>query len=162
LAIPVGRFRLGSRFETILIRLREDFDFAGNITANEVETWAKQDGHRPALTFDIQNPAGRVLTVFMQDMPDGGFVISFTDVTQERQSARAMSEAKETLEQRVLERTLELEDALAEAERANASKSRFVSGQAVRVGLGWRTANRSAARHIAKGSQCAGQRGNTP
>ncbi|MBO9441573.1 PAS-domain containing protein [Phaeobacter italicus] len=127
LAIPVGRFRLGSRFETILIRLREDFDFAGNITANEVETWAKQDGHRPALTFDIQNSAGRVLTVFMQDMPDGGFVISFTDVTQERQSARAMSEAKETLEQRVLERTLELEDALAEAERANASKSRFVA-----------------------------------
>ena len=65
--------------------------------------------------------------VFAQQMPDRGFVISFTDVSAEREAVRAISQVNETLEQRVAERTLELEDALAEAERANASKSRFVA-----------------------------------
>ena len=60
-------------------------------------------------------------------MPDRGFVISFTDVTAERDAARALSEANETLEARVASRTLELEDALAAAERANASRTRFVA-----------------------------------
>jgi two-component system, sensor histidine kinase len=46
-------------------------------------------------------------------MPDGGFVISFTDVTAERAALVALSRANETLEARVMERTLELEDALA-------------------------------------------------
>jgi CheY-like chemotaxis protein/anti-sigma regulatory factor (Ser/Thr protein kinase) len=60
-------------------------------------------------------------------MPDGGFVVSFTDVTSERAAIEALSRANETLEARVLERTLELEDALGHAERANASRSRFVA-----------------------------------
>ncbi|MDZ7907606.1 MAG: response regulator [Gemmobacter sp.] len=60
-------------------------------------------------------------------MPDGGFVLSFTDVTAERAALEALSRANETLEARVMGRTLELEDALADAERANASRSRFVA-----------------------------------
>ncbi|UWR51745.1 PAS-domain containing protein [Phaeobacter inhibens] len=143
LSIPIGRFRIGSRFERIFERLRETFTFAQVDIADQVTDWARPrtelavgsaseqttaDQHaRAPLSFDIQQGATRVLTVFMQDMPDGGFVISFTDVTAERQAARAMSEARDTLEQRVLERTLELEDALQAAERANASKSRFVA-----------------------------------
>jgi signal transduction histidine kinase len=39
----------------------------------------------------------------------------------------ALHRANETLEARVRARTLELEDALADAERANASRSRFVA-----------------------------------
>ncbi|UTS81154.1 hybrid sensor histidine kinase/response regulator [Phaeobacter piscinae] len=143
LSIPIGRFRIGSRFEGIFERLRETFTFAQADIADQVADWARprtalgdssasaktaaDQRARAPLSFDIQQGATRVLTVFMQDMPDGGFVISFTDVTAERQAARAMSEARDTLEQRVLERTLELEDALQAAERANASKSRFVA-----------------------------------
>lgn len=68
-----------------------------------------------------------ILDVFAQGMPDRGFVFSFTDVTAERAALEALSRANETLEARVMERTLELEDALAHAERANASRSRFVA-----------------------------------
>ena len=42
-------------------------------------------------------------------------------------AARALAEANERLEARVASRTLELEDALAAAERANASRTRFVA-----------------------------------
>jgi len=68
-----------------------------------------------------------IMDVFAQAMPDGGFVMSFTDVTAERAAIEALSRANETLEARVMDRTLELEDALAHAERANASRSRFVA-----------------------------------
>ena len=127
LSIPVGRFHIGSRFATIFDRLRADYAFSGGVDAQQVGAWAVQQGKRAPLSFEIAGGNGAVLTVFMQQMPDGGFVISFTDVTAERQAIRAVTEAKETLEQRVLDRTLDLEDALAEAERANASKSRFVA-----------------------------------
>jgi CheY-like chemotaxis protein/anti-sigma regulatory factor (Ser/Thr protein kinase) len=60
-------------------------------------------------------------------MPDAGFVISFADVTAERAAIAALSRANETLEARVAERTLKLAEALADAERANASRSRFVA-----------------------------------
>ncbi|MEX0350604.1 MAG: PAS-domain containing protein [Paracoccaceae bacterium] len=127
LSIPVGQFQIGSQFSTIFDRLRDDYSFSAEASPSEVQAWASKDGKRAPLSFEIQGRGDRVLTVFMQQMPDGGFVISFTDVTSERQAIRAVTEAKDTLEQRVLDRTLELEDALSEAERANASKSRFVA-----------------------------------
>ena len=68
-----------------------------------------------------------VLDAFAQGLPDGGFVISFTDVTAERNAARVLQEMNERLEARVAERTTELAAALSAAERANASKSRFVA-----------------------------------
>ena len=60
-------------------------------------------------------------------MPDRGFVISFTDITNERAAVRALSFLNEALEARVSERTEELEAALAEAALANETKSRFVA-----------------------------------
>lgn len=127
LSIPVGRFHLGSRFGTIFGRLRDSYVFSPGVSPEQVAGWAGQKTRRAPLNFEIQGAGGRVMTVFMQQMPGGGFVISFTDVTAERSAIRAVTEAKETLERRVLERTLELQDALSEAERANASKSRFVA-----------------------------------
>ncbi|WP_374015574.1 PAS-domain containing protein [Phaeobacter sp. A36a-5a] len=143
LSIPISRFRIGSRFERIFEHLRAEFTFEQADMADQVTLWTRPKADpapdipserirsgpaiRAPLSFDVQQGMTRVLTVFMQEMPDGGFVISFTDVTAERTAARAMSEARDTLEQRVLDRTLELEDALQAAERANASKSRFVA-----------------------------------
>jgi signal transduction histidine kinase len=79
------------------------------------------------VTFELRGDPGLILDVFAQEMPDKGFLFSFTDVTAERRAVEDMARAKETLEARVVERTLDLEDALAQAERANASRSRFVA-----------------------------------
>ncbi|MFY2765142.1 NahK/ErcS family hybrid sensor histidine kinase/response regulator [Arenimonas sp. MALMAid1274] len=60
-------------------------------------------------------------------MPGGGFVATFTDVTDFRRSEAELKSVAETLEQRVAERTAELAGAKGEAERANRAKTRFLA-----------------------------------
>jgi signal transduction histidine kinase len=69
-----------------------------------------------------------------QPMPDGGYVTTYTDITEFKHNEQQLLEAKQTLEQRVSERTQALSIALqAEAaaklaaEQANATKTRFVA-----------------------------------
>ncbi len=98
---------------------------------------------------------GRVIEIRGNPMPEGGFVTSFTDVTERkrteqalRESERRLTEAKESLERRVRERTraltelneelrrevderVRIEEALRlakrEADEANQSKTRFLA-----------------------------------
>jgi Signal transduction histidine kinase len=91
---------------------------------------------------------GIVVEVRCDPMPGGGFVTTYTDVTERKLAARQLREANESLERRVRERTAELttvnaklrleiferakiEEALrqakADAEEANLSKTRFLA-----------------------------------
>ncbi|MDA3859027.1 MAG: PAS-domain containing protein [Roseovarius sp.] len=127
LSIPLSHFRVGIQFDVILRRIVSDFQIEGILTPGDIATWVASTDRRAPLRFYMRSGARKTLEVFARQMPDQGFVISFSDVTAERAAARALAHANERLEQRVLERKLELEDALADAERANASKSRFVA-----------------------------------
>ncbi len=91
---------------------------------------------------------GTVIEFRRDPMPGGGFVTTYTDITERMLAAQQLSEAKESLERRVRERTIELtavnaklrqeiferaeiEEALrqakADADEANQSKTRFLA-----------------------------------
>ncbi|KQZ67856.1 MULTISPECIES: PAS-domain containing protein [unclassified Lysobacter] len=72
-------------------------------------------------------PDGSIVEIRGNPMPGGGFVATFTDVTAFRRAEAGLIQANETLEQRVIERTTDLEIAKGEAERANDAKSRFLA-----------------------------------
>ncbi|MCK9488212.1 MAG: hybrid sensor histidine kinase/response regulator [Xanthomonadales bacterium] len=72
-------------------------------------------------------PGGIVVEIRGNPMPGGGFVATFTDVTQFRRAETELKRIAETLEQRVAERSAESERARHEAERANRAKSRFLA-----------------------------------
>ena len=69
----------------------------------------------------------RVVEIRGTPMPGGGFVATFTDVTEFRRNELELVHVAETLEQRVIERTRELEQARQDAEKANRAKSRFLA-----------------------------------
>lgn len=68
-----------------------------------------------------------VIEIRGNPMPGGGFVATFTDVTAFRHAETALKRSNETLEQRVADRTARLDQARADAERANDAKSRFLA-----------------------------------
>lgn len=93
--------------------------------------WMRQG---TAHTSERLFPNGRVIELIGNPMPGGGFVMSFTDITEFREAERALKDANEGLEQRVAARTFELSQlnqALTEAkgvaEAANQSKTRFLT-----------------------------------
>lgn len=84
--------------------------------------------------YERQNPDGRYLRIVGNPMPGGGYVTTFTDITDDKAREQALLDANESLEQRVKERTHDLEQmamaldtARAEAEGADASKTRFLA-----------------------------------
>jgi len=92
--------------------------------------------HRPSApqTHEIVTREGRVIELRLDPLPGDGFVATCNDVTTRvrtaealRESDRQLRQAAETLEQRVVERTAELEASRAEAEAANLGKTRFIA-----------------------------------
>ena len=70
---------------------------------------------------------GGAIEIRGNPMPGGGFVATFTDVTAFRRAEADLIRSNETLEQRVADRTARLDQARADAERANDAKSRFLA-----------------------------------
>ena len=77
--------------------------------------------------YERRRPDGTVLEIVANPLPEGGYVSTYTDVTERYRAAEALREANESLEHRVRERTDALQQAKAEAEAANASKTRFLA-----------------------------------
>lgn len=127
LTLARTRLRQGMHFDLLLEQVRDQFIFPNGLSAYRLADWVRRVRRRDHLQLEVSREGGQVYEIFAQELPDGGFVLSLSDITAERAAMQALSRANETLEARVMERTLELEDALQRAERANASRSRFVA-----------------------------------
>lgn len=121
--------------------LGEDIETAVGVRLRE--THGREQARREQML-----PNGTVLEVRCDPMPGGGFVMTYTDITERQLAAAQLREVNESLERRVGERTAALtavndklrqeiyerakvEEALrlakAEADRANMSKTRFLA-----------------------------------
>jgi PAS domain S-box-containing protein len=87
-----------------------------------------------AYTFQRTRKNGQVFSINGQPMAGGGFVSTYTDITEFKRTELALLDAKQELEARVEQRTRELSDALdaqrtakLQAEAANIGKTRFVA-----------------------------------
>lgn len=86
------------------------------------------------MSYERQRPDGTVVRIDGSPIPGGGYVTTFQDITAMRRTEQALKETNIYLEQRVKERTQELQvineqmlKAKSVAEQANQSKTRFLA-----------------------------------
>ncbi|WP_339806060.1 PAS domain-containing hybrid sensor histidine kinase/response regulator [uncultured Marinobacter sp.] len=86
------------------------------------------------MSYERHRPDGTVIKVEGSPIPGGGYVTTFQDITAMRRTEQALKETNIYLEQRVKERTQELQvtseqmlKAKSVAEQANQSKTRFLA-----------------------------------
>tara|TARA_R110002126_G_scaffold150368_1_gene296565 strand:- start:13635 stop:17189 length:3555 start_codon:yes stop_codon:yes gene_type:complete len=145
---PEGMVRVGRPVADI-VRLNAERGLCGPGEAEEhVEKRIAHMEKGTAHVFQRVRPDGRVIEMRGNPIPGGGFVTSFTDISEHVKAVQALAEAKQHLEDRVQERTQTISDinhellgevgrrreteqqllqAKAEAEAANASKTRFLA-----------------------------------
>lgn len=133
LGLPEAMARVGTPLGDVMLHV-----LARSTPAGELET-----RHQEALQVLTRSGGslrerlagtGAVIDVHAGPLPDGGLVVTFTDVTESVETADTLQRANETLEQRVRERTSELTKlnaelarAKAEADHANQGKTRFLA-----------------------------------
>ena len=86
------------------------------------------------VSYELQRPDGTFIRIEGAPIPGGGYVTTFQDITPMRRTEQALKETNIYLEQRVKERTQELQvineqmlKATSVAEQANHSKTRFLA-----------------------------------
>ncbi|HUO53335.1 MAG TPA: PAS domain-containing hybrid sensor histidine kinase/response regulator [Rhodoblastus sp.] len=131
--LPVNFARNGVALDDIL-RFNAERGLYGDgpideLVAARLERLTKAEPFRVVLAH-----SGKAIETRSARMPDGGLVVTYTDVTEQFAAEQALESANETLERRVRERTEELmrlndelARAKAEADRANMSKTRFLA-----------------------------------
>ncbi|MFN3263018.1 MAG: PAS-domain containing protein [Pikeienuella sp.] len=124
---PMRLVHIGAPFNALCDHIERGAAFDPGFSGRDVRAWVDAPSPRAPLSFDLRLGQDLILAVFTAETPDRGFLMSFTDATAERRAVNALSRANEDLERAVQERTLELEAAVNEAERANETKSRFVA-----------------------------------
>ncbi|QKV18366.1 NahK/ErcS family hybrid sensor histidine kinase/response regulator [Oricola thermophila] len=130
LGLPSKMGQFGFPLKSIMERLVEDGQIDEDTAISAVDNIAtfKRGWELPL------KRSGRILEIRSNPMPDGGIVITYTDITGRVEADEALQKAKESLEQRVAARTAELTKvnrelakARAQAEEANLSKTRFLA-----------------------------------
>ncbi len=80
LGVPARRLHLGASFFTLVEQLDEDMAFTRGIDRAGFAKWARTDGPRDPISFEVRRGGSETLQIFGRSMPDRGFVMSVTDV----------------------------------------------------------------------------------
>lgn len=135
LSLPLSLRRVGVPLEEILLFLAERGDMGRECAPHEIvaQRMEQLGNVRETLQERLVN-GQQILEVRTAPMPQGGFVTTYSDITERVAAAEALAQVNQTLEQRVKERTaelLEVNAALAHsklvADEANRDKTRFLA-----------------------------------
>lgn len=123
--LPEELLSVGQPIEAI-IRFNAERGYLGS--GDTEQMIATRIGHLQrgkAYRHERQNVDGRVLEILGNPLPNGGFVTTFTDITEFKRTERDLAESANLLERRVERRTHELSAANERLALAQKDKTRF-------------------------------------
>ena len=127
LALPGEVGRIGEPLADILRVGARRGDFGPGVIDDLVAREMERFIAGATAPVEYRRPNGRVLEMRTSRMPGGGYVATYSDITERVRSAAVLAETNESLERRVRRRTAELARAKAAADEANHDKTRFLA-----------------------------------
>lgn len=134
MGLPEGLIKKEMDVEEVLGSAYVRAAFPDTDLTDDLRKWAHSRGRTQAFRAEYRRHDGVIVEVRRNVIPGGGYVSTYTDITEQRRAAKILEDAKETLEQRVQERTAELTElneqlqaAKAAADKANLSKTKFLA-----------------------------------
>jgi signal transduction histidine kinase len=104
----------GTRFEAFMRFNAERGEYGPGDADQQVRARVAQAQRFEAHAYERERPDGTIIEVVGKPLPDGGFVTTYTDITERKRNEMALREFNATLEQRIDERTVALQHALAD------------------------------------------------
>lgn len=134
LNLPTEFGQVGTSLGDVVRYGVENGHFGSGNAASMIDGRLKQLVEAPNIFEETFAPTGQVLEVRTNRMPDGGIVVTYTDVSERAANKRTLEEVNHALEERVKVRTEELtllnkqlEQASQLAHEANISKTKFLA-----------------------------------
>ncbi len=132
LGLPDNMVRSQTELREMIAFLAERGDFGAGDSTELAQSRMAQIGDKSVGLTERPGHHGQHLEVRTDHLPDGGLVISYTDISSRIEAERELARVNQNLEARVRDRTQaltllnsELERARAKADAANIGKTRF-------------------------------------
>jgi len=123
--LPEGFIREGMSFEEIIRYNAERGEYGPGDPEDQVRWRVKRASRFEAHHFERLRPDGRWLEIAGNPLPSGGFVTTYTDITDRVRAAEALRQANELLDRKVAARTAELSQLNSELLRENAQRRKL-------------------------------------
>jgi signal transduction histidine kinase/Na+/proline symporter/DNA-binding NarL/FixJ family response regulator len=127
LDLPEGLISVGMPFADCVRYVAEQGEYGPGDVDELVASRLGRTQRRETVRLVRERPNGRIVEFFGQGMPSGGYVLTYTDVTESQRAQEVLRRSHAELEGRVAERTAELQVAKERAEVANQAKSTFLA-----------------------------------
>lgn len=124
---PSGLVRVGAPVADLIRHNAQRGDFGPGDTEFHVAKRLEHMTRGLAHSFERRRKDGRVIKTVGGPMPGGGYVMSFTDITEDARVREELRRTLEGLETRVAERTHELSEANQRLAAADRKKTRFLA-----------------------------------
>lgn len=124
---PEGLLQVGQPVERLIRYRAEQGDLGDKTVEESVEKRLQHLSKGKPYIFEREQLCGRVLEIKGSPMPGGGYITTYTDITERRRYEDKLQHTNERLEENVEERTRELVRVNQQLQAANANKTRFLA-----------------------------------
>ena len=131
LELPESLGIAGTPFETYMRFNAERGEYGPGDVEEQVRARVQQALRFQPHVYERERPDGSVIEVVGKPLPEGGFITTYTDVTERKRNETALREFNATLERKVTDRTEALQKTLTDLGATQARLAQIIDGSPI-------------------------------